>query len=284
MTNDTLIAQLDNNPLMYRELLTIPQDVNFGLEIELEKVKRDLVYQLVKKNLGDRWYVKDDKSLIEGYSAEIVSPVLQNQIHTWKLLKKLGELLKHLSPSYNNCSFQINFDGSLLPSVEDRVRFIKLFAVYEDIIYRFSKGDDEFYRDSLDTYASPIILALKDTLRYEDNETIIDRFSNNKRYGIMFKTNNIDLIEFRTPNGTNNPILWQNYITTFYYLLKLASSTKYNKKEIDKYIDEFVGIYLLESYEKLRQDKAILFSDLLFENKTDKIYFLHQYMRLGKMR
>lgn len=284
MTNDTLIAQLDNNPLMYRELLTIPQDINFGLEIELEKVKSDLVYQLVKKNLGDRWYVKDDKSLIEGYSAEIVSPVLQNQIHTWKLLKKLGELLKHLSPSYNNCSFQINFDGSLLPSVEDRVRFIKLFAVYEDIIYRFSKGDDEFYRDSLDTYASPIILALKDTLRYEDNETIIDRFSNNKRYGIMFKTNNIDLIEFRTPNGTNNPILWQNYITTFYYLLKLASSTKYNKKEIDKYIDEFVGIYLLESYEKLRQDKAILFSDLLFENKTDKIYFLHQYMRLGKMR
>lgn len=284
MTNDMLIAQLNNNPLMYRELLTIPQDVNFGLEIELEKVKRDLVYQLVNKNLGDRWYVKEDKSLIEGYSAEIVSPVLQNQIHTWKLLKKLGELLKHLSPSYNNCSFQINFDGSLLPSVEDKVRFIKLFAVYEDIIYRFSKGDDEFYRDSLDIYASPIILALKDTLRYGDNETIIDRFSNNKRYGIMFKTNNIDLIEFRTPNGTNNPILWQNYITTFYYLLKLASSTKYNKKEIDKYIDEFVGIYLLESYEKLRQDKAILFSDLLFENKTDKIYFLHQYMRLGKMR
>lgn len=284
MTRDMLITQLNNNPIMYRELLTIPQDVNFGLEIELEKVKNDLVYQLVKKNLGDRWYVKEDKSLIEGYSAEIVSPVLQNQIHTWKLLKKLGELLKHLSPSYNNCSFQINFDGSLLPSVEDRVRFIKLFAVYEDIIYRFSKGDDEFYRDSLDTYASPIILALKDVLRYDDNDMIIDRFSNNKRYGIMFKTNNMDLIEFRTPNGTSNPILWQNYITTFYYLLKLASSTKYNIKEIYKYIDEFVSIYLLESYERLRQDKAVLFSDLLFENKTDKIYFLHQYMRLGKMR
>ena len=32
--------------------------------------------------------------------------------------------------------------------------------MYEDIIYHFSKGEDKEYRESLEMYASPIILSL----------------------------------------------------------------------------------------------------------------------------
>ena len=173
-----------------------------------------MVSKYVKSQFGDNWFVKDDRSLMKDKNAEIATPVLNNEKNYWILLKKLAKMIKKLNPSFDNCSFQVNFDGSLLPTEAARVTFLKLYAYYEDIIYRFSKGEDACYRESLDTYASPIILSLKDTLYFgeDDKDLILERFSNQKRYGISFKTENKDLIEFRTPNGTYNPILWQNYI------------------------------------------------------------------------
>ena len=280
MTIKNLNIQLRNNPLEYRSKLTIPEKTNFGLELELDKVNYDEVFKLVQNQFSQGWIVKTDKSLTKDFNAEIVSPVLQNKKHTWQLIQKMGTLLERLNPDYSKCSFQINFDGSLLPSIEDKIRFLKLYAMYEDIIYRFSKGEDAEYRESLDIYASPIILALKGGIQY-DNEFTIDLFSDNKRYGIIFKSKQ-DLIEFRTPNMTNNPILMQNYITFFYYLLKFATSNKYNKKEIDTYIDSFYKIYLLEGYEILKIDKALRLSTMIFPYKQDQINFMHQY--LGKTK
>jgi hypothetical protein len=278
MTIENLYIQLKNNPLEYRSKLTIPEKVNFGLELELDQVNHDEVFKLVRKNFDQSWIVKTDKSLTKGKNAEIVSPVLQNKKQTWQLLHKMGELLTKLNPDYGKCSFQVNFDGSLLSSNDDKIRFLKLFAMYEDIIYRFSKGEDKEYRESLDMYASPIILALKGALQYDEDYSI-DLFSNNKRYGVVFKSEQ-DLIEFRTPNMTNNPILMQNYITFFYHLLRFATSNKYQKKEIDSYIDNFYKIYLLEGYELEKKEKALKLSTMIFPYKQDQLYFMHQY--LGK--
>lgn len=281
MTLGNLDMQLANNPLSYRSILTLPTKTNIGLELELENVDIGTVHQTIITELGHNWITKVDDSLLKGNSAEIVTPVLQNRKQTWILLKKLGELLERLNPTYDNCSFQVNFDGKLLPKLEDRVRFIKLYAMYEDIIYRFSQGEDNKYRDSLETYASPIILALKGCQGY-GKDTIVDYFSDNKRYGLVFKTNGKDLIEFRTPNATSNPILWQNYITTFYYLIKFSTSNKYPKKEIDEYIDKFMSIYLLERYSVPRIDKALKLSNMIFPHKQDQLYFMQQYTRKSK--
>lgn len=277
MTDSTLDIKLRNIPLEYRSKLTIPSKVNFGLELELDKINYDEIYHLVRKQFGSNWRIKTDKSLTDGQNAEIVSPVLQNTKQTWILLKKLGGLLEQINPSYDNCSFQVNFDGKLLPGLEDKVRFLKLFAMYEDIIYRFSKGEDLEYRESLEIYASPIILALKGALSI-GSASAVEMFSDNKRYGVVFKNGNRNLIEVRTPNATSNPILWQNYITTFYYLLKFSTSNKYNKREVDKYIDDFYKIYLLEGYELEKRDKALKFSNMLFTHSVDQIFFMHQYL------
>lgn len=276
MTLENLNIQLRNNPLSYRSKLTIPEKTNFGLELELDQVNHNEVFKLVRKEIGTSWIVKEDKSLTKGHNAEIVSPVLQNKKHTWQLLQKMGELLTRINPDYSRCSFQINFDGSLLPSNEDKIRFLKLYAMYEDIIYRFSKGEDSEYRETLDMYAPPIILALKGALQYDD-EYAIDLFSDNKRYGLVFKSKQ-DLIEFRTPNMTSNPILMQNYITAFYYLLKFATSHKYPKKEIDAYIDSFYKIYLLENYELSKPEKALKLCNMIFPYKQDQLHFMHQYL------
>lgn len=277
MTIENLNIQLRNNPTIYRSKLTIPEKVNFGLELELDQVNYEEVFKLVRKHFNQAWIVKTDKSLTKDKNAEIVSPVLQNKKQTWQFLQKMGELLTKLNPSYDRCSFQINYDGSLLPTIQDKIRFLKLFAMYEDIIYRFSMGEDKEYRESLDMYAPPIILSLKGALAL-DEQYAVELFSNNKRYGVVFKTLEKDLIEIRTPNATSNPILMQNYITFFYYLIKFATSRKCNIKELDQYIDNFYKIYLLEGYQQLKTEKALEMANKIFPHKTDQYQFMHQYI------
>ena len=274
-----LESQLINSPMEFRSKLTLPYKANFGLELELDKVDLLEVRELVGRNIGGDFSVKNDKSLTTGMNAEINTPVLRNSKATWELLKRMGELLKKINASYDRCSFQVNFDGSLLPSVEDRVKFLKIYAMYEDIVYRFSKGEDLSYRDSLEEYASPIILTLKGVLSI-NNDAVVEMFSNQKRYGICFKSRDCDLIEFRTPNMTDNVCLWQNYVTFFYYLLNLVYSGKINMREVDEYISNYSRIYILENYEKEKEEKALQLSKKLFCNSTDRINFMHQY--LGK--
>lgn len=271
--------QLINSPMEFRSKLTLPHKANFGLELELDKVDLLEVRELVGRNIGGDFSVKNDKSLTTGMNAEINTPVLRNSKATWELLKRMGELLKKINASYDRCSFQVNFDGSLLPSVEDRVKFLKIYAMYEDIVYRFSKGEDSTYRNSLEEYASPIILTLKGVLSI-NNDAVVEMFSNQKRYGICFKSRNCDLIEFRTPNMTDNVCLWQNYVTFFYYLLNLVHSGKINMREVDEYISNYSRIYILENYEKEKEEKALQLSKKIFCNSTDRINFMHQY--LGK--
>lgn len=278
MTNSLMDKKLDNSPFLYREKLTIPKNVNFGLEFELDKIDPNMVYRIVRSQMGGDWKIKEDESLTKGQNAEIVSPVLQNNKETWNMLKKLSEILSKIDADYGKCSFQVNFDGALLPTLEKRVQFLKFYSMYEDIIYRFSKGEDSEYRDSLDIYASPIFLTLKHyVLMSYDLDLVIGAFSDNKRYGIVFKSGQ-DLIEFRTPNMTNNPILWQNYINTFYYLVDSSLSNRYNKKEVDRYVEGVHKMFLLENYEKEKKEKALEFCDTVFTNSLDKINFMHQYL------
>ena len=267
---------MSNIPFIYRERLNIPQNIRFGLELELDKIDPNEVYKLVRKEFGNTWIIKEDKGLTKGENRELVSPVLTNTKDTWIMLKRMADLLKKINPDYSHCSFQINFDGTMLPSLKTRLRFLKLYAMYEDIIYRFSKGGDKHYRDSLEMYASPIALSLKQDPSKNIQETL-EEYTNQKRYGIAFKTDK-DLIEFRTPNMTSNPILMQNYITAFYYLLKFATSKKFPKKEIDAYIDSFYKIYLLENYELSKPEKALKLCNMIFPYKQDQLHFMHQYL------
>lgn len=278
MTNINIEHQLINNPLEYRSILTIPKNIRFGLELELESVNFDRVYSLVRKQFGTEWIIKTDESLVKSKNAEIATPVFTNNKKTWMILKKLEELMIRLKPTFENASLQVNFDGSLLPTEEERIAFLKLYAYYEDIIYRYAKGESSKYRDSIDTYASPIILYLKGELLSKDNSQILETFSNNKKLGIVFKTEGRDIIEFRSPNGSCNGTLWQNYITLFYYLIEAIRSQNYNMKEIDEYLDSYTNINMLEDYEELREDKALKLSKHLFTHQQDRTNFLHHYL------
>ncbi|HAB66252.1 MAG TPA: hypothetical protein DCE23_02685 [Firmicutes bacterium] len=277
MTYNDIKSSLDNSELRYRSILTIPRDVLFGLEIELESVNPSLVSKMVISHFGNSFKVKEDRSLDKDSSAEIATPPFYNSRDTWILLDKLGKLLSKLKPSFEHCSFQVNYCGSLLPTDKDKLNFLKLYAVYEDILYRFSCGEDNTIRDAINEYAYPIILNIKAFREMKDY--VLEPYTNQKRYGICFKDKPKDLIEFRTPNGTINPILWQNYITTFYSLIMYSLSPKCNEKELDEYIDRYNKTYLIENYMLLKEEKAISLSKKLFSKSDDRLHFLHQYYR-----
>ena len=274
MTSENLLNCLKNNPTTYRSKLTIPSNINFGLEIELENVSLKTA-QRVLGNYSKKWQVKEDQSLAKYNNAELVSPVLRNEKNTWIMLKNIAEAFQKLNPVLERSSFQINFDGSLLPTDAEKVKFLKLFAMYEDIIYRFSKGEDTEFRTSLTTYAYPIILEMKTFLK--DEEYMIAKYTDQKRSGICFKEQK-DLIEFRTPNSTLNPILWQNYITLFYYLIEYSKSNKCSLNELNTYIERYGKTYLLENYELEKKEKALKLVNNIYTNIDDQTYFMDQYL------
>lgn len=138
-----LDIKLQNYPLIYRSKLTIPRRAKYGLEIKLDKIDFDEVQHLVRKEFGSTWQVKTDKSLTKNQNAEIVTPPFYNTKETWIRIKRMSELLQKLNPSYNNCSFQVNFDGSLLPTTKDKA------IEFSNLIFRNNNDQINFMHQYL---------------------------------------------------------------------------------------------------------------------------------------
>ena len=101
------------------------------------------------------------------------------------------------------------------------INFIKLYAVYEHILYVFSYGDKTTGRKEINSYANPVVNQLVFVLNKlkelgKDNLfKIIDDWS--KYYSLNFDIRSDltsstltdkDTLEFRSPNGTTNHIVW----------------------------------------------------------------------------
>lgn len=260
------------------ELLSIPRNVNFGLEIEINDVNFDEVARLIKNMCN--WHVYLDYSCGE-FSAEIVTPVLNNTKETWLILNKIAKTIKHLAPNYHGCNFQINYDLDLLSDDEEVVYFLKLFAAFEKIIFSYSRGYDEKLLVDIDTYIRPINVCLNEYLKIS-NESVIKAITNTKHEAICIKKDPTkyakNLIEIRTPNGTGNIRLWQNYITFFYYLINFVNKKHYSF--IDSEYERNKSIYIQEYYQNLDIKRAEYLANQIFPNEKDKTLFLNQYMQM----
>lgn len=266
-----------------RETMNIPDRTKFGLEIEIQGVdnsKKESIY-----NIDSNLKCKEDLSL-NNSGFEIVTPVYKNIKKDLLLLKELSLTLKKLNPVFDNCSFQVNFNNKF--STKEEIDFIKVFSYYEKILYRFSKGIDRRFRDTINIYANLIYPEF--IFEYKNNyympEYSLLYFQNAKRYGINFKTD-VKLIEFRTPNGTIDYSLWFNYINSFYFLLDAIKNKKFDMQKIEKYILDYEH-NLSEKYSlsygdfEIELEKCLELIDILFTDDMDKIYFLNQYIGNSK--
>lgn len=289
-----LINLLDNYYLELRSSLGFDKNISFGVEIEVEHAKEnDIKRNLSRYLLSDEWQVKDDGSLTRG--AEIISPILRDDEENWKDLWAACSILNSYSKIGNNAGGHVHIGAQILGNdTPAYLNLIKLWSVYENIIFRFSYGVFLKNRPRLAKYAEPMT---KDFCRYynkfkDENlnfQEMIKFLSRSRYHAINFCNVNCNYpnsirkgntIEFRCPNGSVNPVIWQNNINLFVKLLNYAKSEYYDDDIINKrhnlYLDKYAG---LNWYNEIFLDEALEFCDLIYDNNFDKIYFLRQYLK-----
>lgn len=286
------IWYLDHYYLELRTKLGFDDKVTFGLELEFEQAMNMRISKRMKNDLLlKNWCLKGDSSLDKG--GEITSPVLRDNQDSWEHLTNVCTIVKDNAQIGDNCGGHIHVGVQVIGDErESWLNFIKLWSVYENIIYRFTYGEFLVARTSMNSYARPLskrfwedyITSVKKP--WTTNE-IIDQ-ANHERYQAVNFENIFNLtkysykntVEFRCPNGSLDPIIWQNNVNFFVNILKYSKSRTYDddvvmkrhKANKDKYVS-------LSDYNEIYLEQALELCDMIFDNNFDKVYFLRQYLK-----
>ena len=101
--------------------------------------------------------------------------------------------------------------------------------------------------------------------------------TNSKYMAVNFRHfNTLGTLEFRCPNASFNPIIWQNNVNLFFKMLRYASSSKFNGDFINEKINKLDSGVI---YDEINVNDALELCDLIFDNNLDKVYFLRQYLK-----
>lgn len=299
-----LLLLLKKYLLEYRPILNFNQTDTFGLEIEFKKRKlyshstENEIYMNFRSLIGNnQWNIDIDGSLLKN-GLEASSPILTNTLSTWQELQKICMYLNKIGYIDELCGGHIHIGAQVIgQNFQAWDNFIKLWILYEDIILRFVCGEYLRLRTISSTYAPPIsnsmYLSYQHCLKiyHQIDESFLKHFYyllGNIRQAINFHYikdfENIkpkNTIEFRCPNGTLNPIIWQNNINLFISILNSVKQNTFNQDLLDlkfKKINPESSISSI-NYQQINLSAALELSDLIFNNNLDKINFLTQYLK-----
>ena len=283
--------------LEFRPKLGFSETITYGFELEFEHSDNEKISdELCILDLDYRWYVSRDKSLING--GEIASPILTDRKKDWNELMQVCEVINKNARINCNSSSHIHVGTQVFGREKSTWRnFLLLWATYENIIFRFTAGEYINPRPGVSTYALPVstnFMNVYNTFNWNNNLTLLHlrkslgyRGFNFDRYqaiNLSHATNRFyeyddNTVEFRSPNGTLQPIILQNNLNLFIALIKYCKSSKFDEDTILKRyqaVRKSMNIYL---YGQVYLEQAIELADLIFENNLDKIYFLRQYLK-----
>ena len=179
-------------------------------------------------------------------------------------------------------------------NVNSWLNFIKIWSVYENIIYRFVYGNFLTARPSMDEYAQPLSKTFWNDYKFLKEshaslDAIIHKISHTRYQAVNFenvfenkchKFYKKNTIEFRCPNGSLDAVIWQNNVNLFVKLLRYSKSSSYHHDIIQKRHKLNSNKFSeLKWYNEIYLDQALEFCDMIFDNNLDKIYFLKQYLK-----
>lgn len=288
-----LLYYIENYYLELRNRLGFEGYITFGLELEFEYAMQARIENKLKEmSLASTWRLKDDGSLYAG--AEINSPILKDTKNAWIHLKKVCSAVDENAKIWIHSGGHIHIGTQVIGGkTESWLNFIKLWSVYENIIYRFSYGNFLTARRSMNEYAKPMTMTfwqdyqeLRD-LDQLDTKTIISELSHQKEQAVNFlnvshfnNRSDKNTIEFRCPNGTLDPIIWQNNVNLFVNMLLYSKSPRFNDDVIQNRRNINEDKYsTLSWYDEIYLQQALELCDMLFTNNLDKVYFLRQYLK-----
>ena len=288
-----LIILIDNYYIDLRDYLGLENDTTFGLEIEFENVVSDRIYDDLKNSFhSNNWEISDDNSLNNG--AEINSPVLKDIKSDWQNVVKACLIATRNAYLGLNSGGHIHVGTQILgDKMASWLNFVKLWSVYENIIFRFLYGEFLTNRPNILDYAAPLAECFwNDYKKFKDQndlESFLFAIDHDRYQAVNFGNIDIDsltsfkqynTIEFRCPNGTLNPIIWQNNVNFLVKLLMYSKSNNYcddiveNRHQINE--DNY---YKLKWYNEIYLEQSLELCDMIFSNNLDKINFLKQYLK-----
>jgi len=298
------IVELEMKPLEMRPKLGLPNGTTFGCEIEFCDAMQMEIRRLLNRDVP-RWLVYDDASVVNercGFTTggEITTPILKDEENSWKQFEKVCDILNEEDATTgNNAGGHVHIGSQIIGQDKNALyKFLKLWTAYEPEIYRFAYGDKVGARSNID-FASPIgeyILPkfsrldkiIKDCSFLE----LKDELPRIRRLGVNFLNYHCDgrdykdTIEFRCPNGTINPVVWQNNVNLF---VKMLDACKDDRIDMDivnhrlkkvKYCDT-LGAFL-KTTNVVNLEAGLELSNHVFKDETDKTYFLKQYVKYFK--
>jgi len=245
----------------------------------------------------DLWEFGYDDSLFEGI--EVISPILTDNEQTWKDIKQVCDLMKNNGKISTYCGGHIHVGAHIFDaSIDAFLNFVKLWSVYENIIFRFCYGEYLSPRPKILDYAEPQLINFFEEymeLKDEDNldiKRVIEFINYGRNQAVNFSNvsnpsgyQKENTIEFRCPNGTLEPVIWQNNINLLVNLLMYSNSLRYDddiiierKNRLEFVINNDEEVYL-DMYNEIYLEQALEFADLIFKTNYDKIYFLRQYVK-----
>ena len=285
----------------YRDVLNIDRTIPFGPEIEFEHADLDSIETEIYSSYFETGIYELDRNEIsveEG--GEINTPVLYNNKATWKDFKTVSDILSKYSTIDKNSSFHIHVCSKVFEdNLQYLLNFLKLWGAYENILYRFFYGEYTCERPKIETYSKPITEDCKRILNreYDDIYHLLTKLCPTRHLAINFlnvkdfKTYLIkNTIECRVPNGSLDPIIWQNNINLLISLIEYSKSKDFNndiinnrilinEKEYNSFKDSGNVLLDIGNYNRLYIDQAFELADLIFNNNLDKINFLRQYVK-----
>lgn len=284
-----LIFYLNLYPLELRNRLGLDQAITFGFEIETELVDYKRLDDECEEDKFPGWRDEYDCSLQSG--REIQSPILRDTQKSWEELKQMCTFLKDISCIDKCAGGHIHVGAQIFQGdLKALLNFLKCWAVYEHIIYRFCYGEFLNARPKLKKYAPPVapqLLELYDKFKEQPDSLVeklfwdIDRHSAinfGNTYNLK-KTEEYNTIEFRCPNGSLEPVIWQNNLNLFARLLLYSKSARYDDRIIDQRREANGETIPLDFYSEIYLQQALEFCDLIFTKNVDKLYFLRQYLK-----
>ncbi|MBE6154211.1 MAG: hypothetical protein E7163_01370 [Firmicutes bacterium] len=294
----TLFMMLEEYKLIYKYNLGLPENVSFGVEVEFQNVLLDNVQNEIRKDSCFKyWYshkdasvsIETEKGILGG---EVSTDILHDIQDDWINLHNLFDILNLMdAKATNKTAFHIHVGAHIFKDdLKYAIRFIKLWCIFENIIYRFGYGKTALKRPHIDIFAPPIARLYRNNYlhndRYFENMDSTYELDYGKKRAVNFKNYHYlyteeevnNTIEIRTPNGTLDPIIAQNNVNFFIKLMLYVTSNKYDEDLIDGLFAR-LKYKTLEEYSKLDIKTALFLSDLIFDNSLDKIDFLSQYIK-----
>ncbi len=285
-----LLYYLELYRLCYRKTLKINKNITFGLELEFGNLSYDNVKNILERNNLMNWSLGVESK----QNLEIDSPILTDTEDVWLELKKVCDLISANAKITDYSAGHIHIGAHIFKKYKIRekmINFLKLYEAYENIIFRFLYSEYLCARPCITEYAAcclkkagdcrKVIISEKEKgineILYEN---LGDKFNAvTFRYAKDFENKApYNTIEFRSPNGTLNPIIWQNNVNFLVKLIEYSKNNNFNDDVVSRRINLNKNIKF-ELYNEIFLEQALELSDMIYSNNLEKMYFLKQYLK-----